>query len=69
MLFSQRTSKKWLQYVCALALDFLQEQDFPGRNLRQLVSRTPEELLSVVNFPRRLLQRVHSPERSTLVYF
>jgi hypothetical protein len=43
--------------VCALAWDFLQEQDFLGRNLLQHASRTPEELLSVVHFPRRLLQR------------
>jgi hypothetical protein len=43
---------------------FLQEQDFPGRNLLQRASRTPEELLSWANFPRRMLQRVRSPERS-----
>jgi hypothetical protein len=30
--------------VCALARDFLQEQDFPERNLLQRASRTPEEL-------------------------
>jgi hypothetical protein len=43
--------------VCALARDFLQEQDFPERNLLQRASRTPEELLSGANFPLRLLQR------------
>jgi hypothetical protein len=43
--------------VCALARDFLQEQDFPGSNLLQRASRTPEELLSVVHFLRRLLRR------------
>jgi hypothetical protein len=43
--------------VCALARDFLQEQGFPERNLLQRASRTPEELLSGANFPRRLLQR------------
>jgi hypothetical protein len=32
--------------VCTLARDFLQEQDFPGRNLLQRASRTLEELLS-----------------------
>jgi hypothetical protein len=48
---------------------FPQEQDFPGRNLLQRASRTPEELLSGANFPQRLLQRVHSPERSALAYF
>jgi hypothetical protein len=53
----------------ALARDFLQEQDFPGRNLLQRASRTLEELLSGVNFPRRLLQRVHSPERIAPAYF
>jgi hypothetical protein len=47
----------------------LQEQDFPGRNLLQRVSRTPEELLSGANFPRRLLQRVRSLERSAPAYF
>jgi hypothetical protein len=55
--------------MCALAWDFLQEQDFPGRNLLQRASRTLEELLSRVNFPQRLLQRVRSPERSALAYF
>jgi hypothetical protein len=35
----------------------LQEQDFPGRSLLQRASRTPEELLSGVLFPRRRLQR------------
>jgi hypothetical protein len=43
--------------VCALARDFLQELDFPERNLLQRASRAPEELLSGANFPRRLLQR------------
>jgi hypothetical protein len=57
------------QSVCALARDFLQEQDFPGRNLLQSASRTPEELLSGANFPRRLLQRVHSPQSATLEQF
>jgi hypothetical protein len=56
------------QSVCALARDFLQEQDFPGRNLLQRASRTPEELLSGANFLRRLLQRVRSPERSAPAY-
>jgi hypothetical protein len=42
--------------MCALAWDFLQEQDFPERNLLQRASRTLEELLSGANFPRRLLQ-------------
>jgi hypothetical protein len=46
-----------------------QAQDFPGRNLLQRASRTPEELLSGANFPRRLLQRVHNPERSAPAYF
>jgi hypothetical protein len=55
--------------MCALARDFLQEQDFLERNLLQRASRTPEELLSGANFPRRLLQRVCSPERSVLAYF
>jgi hypothetical protein len=50
--------------VCALARDFLQEQVFPGRNLLQRASRTPEELLSGVHFPRR-----RSPERSAPAYF
>jgi hypothetical protein len=50
--------------LCAIARDFFKEQDFPGRNLLQRASRTPEELLSGANFPRRLLQQVHSPERS-----
>jgi hypothetical protein len=31
--------------VCTLAQDFLQEQDFPERNLLQRASRTLEELL------------------------
>jgi hypothetical protein len=43
--------------MCAFARDFLQKQDCPGRNLLQRASRTPEELLSVVHFPRRLPQR------------
>jgi hypothetical protein len=43
--------------VFALARDFHQEQEFPGRNWLQRASRTPEELLFVVYFPRRLLQR------------
>jgi hypothetical protein len=47
----------------------LQEQDFPGRNLLQRASSTPEELLSGANFPRRLLQQVRSPERSAPAYF
>jgi hypothetical protein len=55
--------------LCALARDFLQEKDFPGRNLLQHASRTPEELLSGANFPRRLLQRVRSMERSAPAYF
>jgi hypothetical protein len=43
---------------------------FPlGRNLLQCASRTPEELLSGANFPRRLLQRVRSQERSAPGYF
>jgi hypothetical protein len=33
MLFSQQTFKKWRQSVCALARDFLQEQDFTEMNL------------------------------------
>jgi hypothetical protein len=36
---------------------FPPEAGFQGRNLLQRASRTPEELLSVVHFPRRLLQR------------
>jgi hypothetical protein len=55
--------------VCALAQDFLQEQDFLERNLLQRASRTPEELLSGVNFPRRLLKQVRIPERSAPAYF
>jgi hypothetical protein len=32
-MFLQRTFHKWRQSVCALAWDFLQEQDFTGSNL------------------------------------
>jgi hypothetical protein len=32
-VFSQRAFIKWRQSVCALARDFLQEQDFTERNL------------------------------------
>jgi hypothetical protein len=33
--------------MCALGKDFLQEQDFPVRNLLLRASRTQEELLRV----------------------
>jgi hypothetical protein len=39
MLLSQQTFLKWRQSVCALAQDFLQEQDFMERNLRQRGSK------------------------------
>jgi hypothetical protein len=43
--------------MCALALNFLQKQDFLERNLLQLASKALEELLSGAPFPWRLLQR------------
>jgi hypothetical protein len=36
--------------MCALAQEFLHEQDFPERNLLQRASRIPEELLSASLF-------------------
>jgi acid phosphatase class B len=39
MLFSQQTFQKWRQSMCDLARDFLQEQDFMERNLRQRGSK------------------------------
>jgi hypothetical protein len=41
--------------ICVCFSPGFEEQDFPGRNLLQRASRTPEELLSGANFPRRLL--------------